>query len=68
MSNYVYHGWAVQLIEANPYLTLLDWTYPDEGEQSHHRCKSSQSKELEFSKDLMCITGLRKPASLRLKG
>ncbi|KAF9126127.1 hypothetical protein BGX30_000148 [Mortierella sp. GBA39] len=54
LSKYVDLGWAVQLIEANPDLTLLDWTYPDEVELGHNRCESSQAQELDFSKNLLC--------------
>lgn len=67
LSKYVDLGWAVQLIEANPCLTLLDWTYPDEVLLGRHRCESSQSQELDFSKNLLCVIGLRKLRSLRLE-
>ncbi|KAF9335979.1 hypothetical protein BGZ91_010227 [Linnemannia elongata] len=67
LSYYVNLGWAVQLIEANPNLTLLDWTYPDEVDVGHHRSESYHSKELDFSKNLLCVVGLRKLRSLRLE-
>ena len=67
LSKYVDLGWAVQLIEANPDLILLDWTYPDELELGHPRCESSQAQVLDFSKNLLCVIGLRKLRSLRLE-
>ncbi|KAF9149443.1 hypothetical protein BG015_008754 [Linnemannia schmuckeri] len=65
VSEYVYLGWTIQLIKANPNLALLDWFYPDEVELGRHRCESSLTKKFDFSKNLLCITGLRKLRFLR---